>query len=219
MDNFLKYPKINSVWKRDLSVKDKNFIIGDYSSLYFEALTDIEWVGTEKIHGTNIRILINSENGSSIICGRTEKSVLPHGVVEWFEGWRKNASNTHVYQHHNLALFGEGYGAKIQGCGHLYRDDISFILFDVALVNYENSFVRWLDRGEVFDIASNYNLDVVPFIKRGTLAELEEFVKSGFSSLVADEKLQAEGLVCTPSIPLLDKYGNRIIVKLKTKDY
>lgn len=215
---FKKYPKINSIWKRDMESKKKEFM-DEYSDPYFEYLRNVEWIGTEKIDGTNIRIFIDDE--CSKIGGRTDKAVLPIGIIKWYQSNAKRFTLVDgLFKECNVILYGEGYGEKIQGCGADYlKGENSFILFDVALVSSEGNFVRWLRREEVEVIACIYDLKIVPIISRGSLKELEDLTIKGFQSKITDEKLIAEGLVCTPLLQLYSKYVERIIVKMKHKDY
>jgi hypothetical protein len=53
---------------------------------------------------------------------------------------------------------------------------------------------------------------------RGTLDDAIAFAKVGFKSVVAEQELQSEGMVGTPTCNVLTRTGQRVIVKLKTKD-
>ena len=44
-----EYHKINTIFKRDMTSKSKNLIIGEYSTPEFEYLKDNIWIFTEKI--------------------------------------------------------------------------------------------------------------------------------------------------------------------------
>ena len=47
-----------------------------------------------------------------------------------------------------------------------------------------------------------------------------EFVKQGYYSTIADNKLyQAEGLICKPTVELFNRSGQRVITKIKYKDF
>ena len=63
-------------------------------------------------------------------------------------------------------------------------------------------------------------LKIVPIIGYMTLNEAIEFVKNGYKSTIAENKnYDAEGLVLKTKDGLLDRSGNRIITKIKTKDF
>ena len=107
-------------------------------------------------------------------------------------------------------LFGEGYGVKIQN-GGLYRDDVSFILFDVMIgSNYQ-------PRSTVNGLAQAFGIDAVPVLFTGTLQEGVDFIKQKPKSTIG--KADMEGLVARPKMELKDRCGNRIIVKIKVKDF
>lgn len=77
-----------------------------------------------------------------------------------------------------------------------------------------------MDRDTVQKITEEIGLDIVPIMFIDTLTEIENYVKYGVVSMVAEnDNVMAEGVVCVPSVPLFDNKGERIIVKVKTKDY
>lgn len=113
-------------------------------------------------------------------------------------------------------IYGEGYGAKIQGCGSNYlKDSVSFIGFDVKV---DDIYLLKENRDDIFN---KMNCPTVPFIGQFTIAEAIEFVKKGFKSRVAkaNPEFLAEGLVLTTPIGLKNRNGERIIFKLKTCDW
>ena len=73
----MKYHKINTIFKRDIKGK----IITDiFSEKEFEYLANNNWIFTEKIDGTNIRLYWNDNKFE--IKGRTEKSQIPKNLYE-----------------------------------------------------------------------------------------------------------------------------------------
>lgn len=113
----------------------------------------------------------------------------------------------------NVILYGEGYGPKIQKGGGLYRDDVSFILFDVYLPDQN----LWLKRDAVEDIAKSFGIDVVDIVLTGTLQEAVDFIKTKPKSHIGNANM--EGLVCRPAIEMLDRMGRRVIIKIKVCDF
>ena len=109
-----------------------------------------------------------------------------------------------------MCLYGEGYGTGIQK-GGCYRDDKGFVLFDVWVNGW------WLRREAVFDIADQLAIGVVPVVGVGTLPELVREVKAGFESQWG--RFEAEGVVARPVVELCARNGQRIITKLKYKDF
>lgn len=203
-----KYHKINSLFKRDEKGK---FIFDQFSTPEFEYLHENEWVGTEKIDGTNIRIHWNGEKVE--FGGRTDNAQIPVFLVNRLQELVENFNWQEVFPDaDDVTLFGEGYGAKIQKSGGLYKPDgVDFILFDVKIGHW------WMKREAVDEIAGKLGIGSVPIIFRGTLMEAIEFVKPGFDSTIGSAK--AEGLVLVPAIDLFTRRGDRVITKLKTKDF
>ena len=69
-------------------------------------------------------------------------------------------------------------------------------------------------------IEGNYSLPeirVVPLVSTGTLQEAVEFVRLHPKSLLRDAEM--EGIVCRPLHELFDRRGNRIITKVKCRDF
>lgn len=110
----------------------------------------------------------------------------------------------------DVILFGEGYGPKIQN-GGTYRDDVSFILFDVQIGD------TWLKRESVEDIAKTFGIDVVPIIFTGNLQQAIDYVKTKPKSTIGIANM--EGLVGRPAVEMRDRMGKRVIVKIKVCDF
>jgi hypothetical protein len=53
-----EYPKINAPFHRDMDRPGHPLIVGRWSEPEFEYLKDCQWEFTEKVDGTNIRIVI-----------------------------------------------------------------------------------------------------------------------------------------------------------------
>lgn len=210
----LEYPKIQTVFLRDPATKYKTLLEGSFSRPEFEYLAHSEWLFTEKVDGTNIRVTWH--DGKVVFQGKTNAAQIPpallHNLVDMFP--------PELLARHfpigSVCLYGEGYGKGINK-GHLYRpDDVSFILFDVLVETTAESL--WLQRADVCDIADKLGIDVVPIRDIGTLWDAVVFVKAGHLSVIGQQPI-AEGLVMRPTVDLLDRRGNRIITKLKCKDF
>ena len=75
----------------------------------------------------------------------------------------------------------------------------------------------WLDQWEVELYCHELGIDYASKVFEGDLDEAVEFVKAGFSSRHGDRP--AEGLILRPPCVLLNSEGERIITKLKTRDF
>ena len=205
------YHKIQTVFKRNPETKFKTLLMGEYSLPEFEYLKNNKWVFTEKVDGTNIRVMF--QDGKITFGGKTDRAQIPNQLVNKLNEKILPLLNKfiEIFNNTEVCLYGEGYGAKIQKGGGNYRIDQDFVLFDIKAGSL------WLKREDVEDIAKKLNLDVVPVIGEGTLNDLTEYVKTGFTSRWGN--FMAEGIVARPKVELLTRNGKRIITKLKYKDF
>ena len=210
------YHKIKTVFKRDPETNFKKLIYGDYALPEFEYLKDNEWVFTEKVDGTNIRVMYDGE--AILFGGKTDRAQIPTPLLNRLSERFLNietrmlfsATFDNVDSTNGVCLYGEGYGAKIQKGGN-YRPDQDFVLFDVKIGNW------WLQQQDVRDIANTLSLDFVPTIGSGSLKDMVEKTMGGFNSTWGD--FQAEGIVARPETELKTRSGERIITKIKHKDF
>lgn len=215
-----KYTKIETPFKRDMD-GGKDLMEGVFRDEAVEYLKDCQWVGTEKVDGTNIGIYWDGHRVS--FQGRTERAQIPEQLLDKLQEMFGGDVNEEIFEQmfgeKEVVLFGEGYGPKIQKGGGLYRDDVSFIIFDVYLPQSN----LWLKREAIEEIAKAFNVEVVPIIIRGTLDEIVSYVKSEPWSVVAKnhsgKHYLMEGIVCKPEVEMLTRTGDRIIVKVKVKDF
>lgn len=210
------YPKIQTLWKRTKRVGKTGGVIipGDYSMPELANVTFYEV--TEKIDGQCITVVLTKDDIK--IQGKSEKSEFNKAHEELLSYIREKITRDLIDKIFDfgkastVTLYGEGYGPKIQS-GHHYREDQSFILFDVLRDN------TWLDGDEVTNIAADLGIDRVPIIEKAQpVWWIEQFVESRPHSLISKTAM-LEGVVCR-SVPLMfTKRGDRIMFKLKCKDY
>jgi len=205
----LEYPKIQTVYLRDLDNTYKTLLEGQFARPEFEYLKNNTWIFTEKVDGTNIRVTWN--RASVEFAGKTDRADIPKVLREKLQ--EMFAPEVFLaWEAPSLTLYGEGYGAKIQKGGGTYLPDgCSFMLFDVMIDGL------WLERHNVEDIAHKLKIDVVPIVGQGTLFDAVEMVKSGYASRL--RKTPPEGLVMRPKVEMLDRRRTRIITKVKTHDF
>jgi len=209
-----EYHKIETIYKRDME-GTKKLIEGSFRSETVEYLRDNEWIFTEKIDGTNIRIFWDGHRVS--FNGRTDNAQLHGHLVErlneLFLGNEVEELFEQKFGETEVMLFGEGYGAGIQKGGGDYIDNKDFILFDVCVNGI------FLERENIEDVAKTFGLQVVPIMPVKTLSEAVEYVKNNPKSMVGKCIKEIEGIVGTPKIRLTDFRGNRVIVKIKVEDF
>lgn len=185
------------------------------------------WHVTEKIDGTNIRVTLN-EDGSVVFGGRTDNAQIHADLYRYLQEtftpdkmkaafWQDDQETGERAIPVKAVLYGEGYGAGIQGGGR-YRADKAFRLFDVLV-----SDKWWLDWPNVEDVASKLGIKTAPHLGDFTLEEIIDMVKAGVPSRVSIEDSGqehiAEGIIGRTIEPLFDRRGKRIILKLKTCDF
>lgn len=206
----MEYTKIPNIFKRETFGGNK-LIEGEYSTKELELLSDITWEWTEKVDGTNVRVIWDGYRVS--FAGRTDKAQMPTHLLakleELFGGESKEELFEQKFGKNEVVLFGEGFGEKIQKGGDLYGP-VDFILFDVFCG-------MWLKRESVLDIAQNLGIKAVPTVSFGTLPEAVFLIKQHPHSLLRDAEM--EGIVCRPLEELMDRRGERIIVKIKCRDF
>ena len=207
----MEYIKIPNVFKRE-EFGDNNLIEGEWSTPELKYLQHTLWTWTEKIDGTNIRVIWDGYSVS--FKGRTDKAQIPTHLLnklnELFGGQNKEEIFEQKFGNNHVILFGEGYGEKIQKYGNLYGE-VNFILFDVLIED------TWLLRESIEEIAQSFGIKTVPIVGTGTLNQAVEFIKLHPTSQLRDYEM--EGIVCKPNVELFNRIGKRIIVKIKCKDF
>ncbi len=201
-----EYHKINTIWKRDTRGQIQE---GQFSQAMFEYLKDNTWIFTEKVDGTNIRI---HWDGKSVrFGGRTDAAQIHSGLVQHLRDTFTDVKMLAKFGESETCLYGEGYGEKIQAGGGHYCKGQSFVLFDVLCGKW------WLERIGVEDVAATLGIGVVPIVFEGSLLDAQDRVIGGIESSWGN--FQSEGLVGKPKVEMFDRKGDRVVVKMKTKDY
>lgn len=205
----MEYHKIETLYERD----PKTFKVypGVLKNRTYSLLKEWEW--TEKIDGTNIRIIWTHTERRVTFGGKTDNAQMPADLVTWLMANATVEKLAAVFPDTSAVIYGEGYGAGIQKGGG-YSPTKKLIVFDV-LVDGK----WWLNAENVADVCAKTGMDMVPSEGTMTLEQATERVRVGFPSSLGDGTFAAEGLVGRPAETLFDKKGHRLIVKLKTKDF
>lgn len=206
-----EYHKINTVFKRDERGK---ILDGQWVSTDIEWLRFNDWIWEEKVNGTNIRIVWDGQKVTFM--GKNDNSQISALLIaqlqERFLSFKALTYFRETFPEGDTCLYGEGYGAKIEkGGGNYMPDMVDFVLFDVWCGGW------WLRRKDVHDVGGKLNVPCVPIIGCGDLVEMSNKVRDGFKSAWGD--FQAEGIVARPLEDIFNRKGERIVVKLKTKDF
>jgi Rnl2 family RNA ligase len=196
---------------------------------------------TEKLHGTNIGLQMC--DGALTLHGRNRDFVTFNSDEEWREGktvendgygftaWLRsrftNLYNQCLYLQNNWGLFhlyGEFFGGGIQK-GVDYGTERQFRTFDVARVNKQGERTEWATWRDARCIGLFLGLLPVPTLYTGepNLDVFKSFYEN--NSAVAKElgvetfPNICEGIVIKPLQEALDKFGNRVIVKMKNEKF
>lgn len=208
-----EYHKIETLFERDMEGM-KKLIEGRFRNECVEYLKDNQWIFTEKVDGTNVRV--HWDGHCVIFGGRTDNAQMPGSLVQTLNKLFLGITNEQIFEQkfgeQPVTFYGEGYGGKIQS-GGAYGKQQDFILFDIEVGD------TFLERENIEEIAKSFNLKVVPIVLTGTIQEAVDYVKGNPKSLIAEEEKESEGLVGTPLVRLTDFRGNRLIVKVKTRDF
>ncbi len=204
------YCKIQTVFKRDPENKFRTLLDWEYAEPEFRYLADNEWIFTEKVDGTSIRVMFDGVGLS--FGGKTDNSDIPAKLVNRLqEIFNPQVDKLQEVFPDGVCLYGEGYGAGIQKGGGNYSLTQDFVLFDVMVGDW------WLQWQDVADVAYKLDLREVPIVGQGNLAEMVVRVKEGFWSNWGE--FTAEGIVARPAQVLMTRAGRRIITKVKHKDF
>lgn len=206
----MEYPKIETLFERDSNFKVITTKLRNESYGIIKT-----WQFTEKIDGTNIRMIW--QNGKLTFGGRTENAQLPADLIQHLYEIVDVNKLKEIFPETSSIIYGEGYGAGIQKGGG-YSPTKEFVVFDV-LVDGK----WWLSWENTCNVANKLNLKTVPYLGEWSLDTGIDFVRNGFESVLAKETtgktIQAEGIVGRTCETMYDKRFNRMIVKLKTKDF
>ena len=232
------YPKIETLFDRDPSTH--KVIIGQLRRPEF-GLVD-QWLVTEKIDGTNIRVEV--ELGDMIVGmvaafegdiiptevtfkGRTDRASIPAFLLDKLQEMFPPELFEKAFDEDvgSVILFGEGYGARIQKGGGDYRDGVNFRLFDVV-IRGEDERAWWLKWEDVEDVARKLGIQTVPVMAyNATTDQAIGMGQSSWLSVVADAETKndttrhPEGIVARTEPALFDRRGARLIWKLKERDF
>lgn len=235
MPSGTEYVKINAPWKRDKKGKFRE----EWSTPELEFLQDNDWLWRAKIDGTNIRIIINRDEDGTLAAwfgGRTDRAETPQPLIRrlihiFDDPNRRKAMDecfNYLKSDETIVLYGEGFGAGINKGGDY--GPVDFILFDITVEG------QWLKQEAVEDIADRLDIQCVPIVGFGTINEAASMIDQmahgvptgnvKFGSGWKEHRdmwpdKEPEGIVLAPryGANLFDRKGNRILTKLKLKDY
>lgn len=221
-----KYPKIETLYRRDPNTFK---VTNEIRCPEFENIKN--WLITEKIDGTNIRVQY-SRSSPLMFKGKTDKAQIPTFLLEKLEEMFPPDKVNKAFSRDDIppermikeaCLYGEGYGARIQKGGGNYREGVSFRLISVWIDGW------WLRWDSIEEIAKTLGIRTVPVLAPHTLQEAVYLIRPesdgpGLKSVVAVEdegnpETRAEGIVATAHPMVLFRKGAPVRWKLKVKDF
>lgn len=222
------YPKILAPFARD-KANDKKVNKNKWSKPEFELLKDIEWVWTAKADGTSIGLRWDGERVSFV--GHTDKSQIPPKLLKYLQNTfgtpEAETIFEDLYGSTSVTVYGEGISSETNE--DYEHPDGWFIPFDVKC-DLPNG--RWWNREAVNEFVYRFD-DLIPAVEmfKGSIEiavkKIEEYNNNKQMGLSVktdlicpyDPKRPLEGVVGRPKVELLDSNGERIICKVKCKDF
>jgi hypothetical protein len=218
LNSFTKYGKINSPFEKD----DKFF----NTRKLLQYIPKGKWIKMEKIDGTNIRIILNKqdENKDREIFIGTRNLILNEEDKnsKYYIDCLKDVNLNKLKEYFKdikptIVIYGEGYGKGINKGGG-YTQDKNYRIFDIKIGS------AYQDFEYVKKVCVDNQLNIVPVISYDCVeVNYEECVLSlnKFENTLINEgegKLP-EGIIYKFEPVILNKYGERLIFKVKRKDF
>ena len=206
-----EYHKIETLFKFNQLTKRWT---NDFYNNNVALLKNIMWTFTEKIDGTNFRIYWNGHKLS--YAGRTDNSQFNKEQIDFIDKYLVNEVQETVFEQHFqdkvVTVYGELYGNNIQKGGGLYTrgQGLNFRVFDIEI---NDVFLEFYD---ALNLAKSLGYGFVPFAFMGTIKEGINYVMQHYQSKIGEAKL--EGIVGKPVGDFRDRFGKRIVVKIKRRD-
>jgi ATP-dependent RNA circularization protein (DNA/RNA ligase family) len=210
----MKYPKIETLYNRDDNFK---VVPGDFRVPEFALVK--RWLFTEKIDGRNHRIILHHD-GQVKHRGRTDRAQFADFEMAGAQAAIDEDQLRYVIKEGDSGwpltiLYGELYGPKIQGGGK-YRDDVGFRLFDIRIEDW------WMNWSDVVDIGTQLGLQIVP-----VLGEYDSWLPTCLDELLdllpdgsrLEKPGEPEGVVARTEPLLMTRRGDRLMWKLKVRDF
>jgi hypothetical protein len=128
-----EYHKIETLYERD-----EHFKIGPDLVLRNRVYDTLKtWRWTEKVDGTNIRVIW--QGGKLSFGGKTDNASIPADLVKWlYENVTPEKLAACFLDGGDVVIYGEGYGAGIQR-GGIYGPTKKLIVFDVFVIDPTSS--------------------------------------------------------------------------------
>lgn len=224
-----EYPKIDTLYDRD---EKHRVIVGKLKRQEFRIIKN--WSVTEKLNGRNTRISLFNDGVDGVVNygGRTDEADMPSDLLDYLKKTFTLDKMKSVFWIDPLkipggvTIYGEGYGPGMTPGSGIYRNNVSFRLFDCLVDTW------WLERPNLEDIASKFRIKCVPILGiidflPVNVSQIERLFFDDINKLVAIEEnknidirnIRPEGIVAKSEPILFNRKGQRVMWKLKIKDF
>lgn len=189
----------------DTSIYSRNWVEMFYKN-------NIPMLASEKVDGTSVGIVWDGERISFI--GHTDKSQFAPRYLEYLQsrfGTKEfEACVEEIFEDKSVILYGEGISKDYNV--HYGCPDGEFIFYDVQLANG-----KFMNRTALVEIAEKLGMKT-PYEEVMTMQQAIDYVKQRPMSKL-DSSVHMEGLVLRPTVELYTSNDERIICKVKVKDF
>jgi len=189
----------------DTTIYSRNWVQTFYEN-------NIPMLASEKIDGTSVGLKWDGERISFV--GHTEKSQFAPSYLKYLQnrfGTKEFESCVEeIFEDKSVTIYGEGISKDYNV--HYGYPNGEFIFYDVQLANG-----KFMNRKALGDIAEKLGL-IMPYTGCYTIQQAIDFVKQRPMSKL-DPSVRMEGLVLRPLIELYTNNDERIICKIKVKDF
>jgi len=217
LNQFTKYEKIKSPF-----IKDENF---KNTSELAQKLPRGNWKKFEKVDGTNIRIIFDNidELGKRHVYVGSKNNILNYDDKnsQYYLNCLTNININKLIKYFQdipniIVIYGEGYGQGIQK-GGIYSLSKDFAVFDIVIGN------TYQDYEYINKVCVDNQLYQVPYVEdveELTYFECMDSLKKFQNTLILNGNGgKPEGLIYKFEPVLFNKYHERLIFKIKFKDF
>lgn len=210
-----------------------------------QGLDDVQWVVTEKAHGSNFQF---ATDGTNVKCGKRSEFLNDNdNFFNWetiYDKYHEAIMNifTAIKQKHSdtiqITIYGELYGgyykckdikdvpnaSKVQK-GVCYCPHNDFIVFDIYRFINDTSKGLWMNFIDVIDLCKTYGLMILEPLFIGSFKKALEYPNEFESNIYKYHNLPmienniAEGIVIKPIISKHFHSGERVIIKSKNTKF
>lgn len=183
---------------------------GMYRDPMVAFLANNSWEIRRKIDGENIRIRWDGEQ--ALWNGKTNNFVCSGDFHNYMNGtFLEEIFEEEFGRDKEVIIFGEKMGPKTQG-NELKLDEDEVIIYDVCIDGY------WLDKWAVKNIADYFKIRTC-YDLMGPDVQHEWRLPMIINAVAHGQFEDWEGIVAVPKVECRDQKRNRVIVKVKNKDY